>query len=56
MRRVLEIFGEPISHGGQESYVINILRQIDTKQVMIDFYTPYYCDNEEYVKIVEKTR
>ena len=27
--RVLEVFGEPISNGGQESFVINIVQHIN---------------------------
>ena len=54
MRRVLEIFGEPISYGGQESYVMGVLQHIDKDQLIIDLYTPYFCDNKEYIQIVEQ--
>jgi glycosyltransferase involved in cell wall biosynthesis len=46
--RVLEAFGEPISHGGQESFVMNVVQNMDLTGLQIDFLTPYYCDNEEY--------
>ena len=51
--KVLEIFGEPISNGGQESFVINIIKHIDHSNMDIDLLTPYYCDNEYYKNIVE---
>lgn len=50
--KVLEIFGEPISHGGQESFVINILQYLDHEKLDIDLLTPYYCDNTYYEDIV----
>lgn len=50
MKRIIEIFGEPITLGGQESYLINVLKNINMEYFHIDFYTPYYCDNKEYRK------
>lgn len=53
--RVLELFGEPISHGGQEAFVINVLKHINMQGMTIDFLTPYYCDNSIYEKeIIER--
>lgn len=43
--RVLEIFGEPILNGGQETFVINFIRHMDRKNVAIDLLTPYECNN-----------
>ncbi|MBR1386165.1 MAG: glycosyltransferase [Bacilli bacterium] len=48
IKRVLELFGEPFSNGGQESFIMNIYRNLDLSKVKLDFYTPYYCDNEKY--------
>lgn len=53
MRRILEVFGEPISRGGQESYVYNTLKHMDLSDFQIDLFTPYYCDNERYQKFIE---
>ena len=53
MVKVLELFGEPFSDGGQEAFIINILQAIDTTGLSIDVFTPYYCDNEYNKKIVE---
>ena len=54
MVRVLEAFGEPFSNGGQEAYIMNVLQNIDTSDLHIDFYTPYYCDNNYYKSIIEE--
>lgn len=49
MKRVLEAFGEPISRGGQESYVVSALQNMDLTTIHVDMFTPYYCDNISYV-------
>ena len=51
--KVLEIFGEPISNGGQEAFVINVLKAINLTNLHIDLLTPYYCDNDYYENIVK---
>ena len=45
MIKILEAFGEPISYGGQESFVMNVLDHMDGTDMSIDLLTPYYCDN-----------
>ena len=45
MKKILEAFGEPISHGGQEAFIFNVLRNINMEGLQMDFFTPYYCDN-----------
>lgn len=52
--RVLNVFGEPFSNGGQEAFTINVLQAIDKTDLRIDFYTPYYCDNDYYKSIIEQ--
>lgn len=54
MRQVLEVFGEPVSYGGQESFFFNVLQHMDMSDMLIDVFTPYYCDNEESRKTVQK--
>lgn len=51
--RVLEVFGEPISNGGQESFVVNTVTLLED-DIHIDMLTPYYCDNEHYKELIEK--
>ena len=53
MIRVLEVFGEPISRGGQESYVMSALTHMDLSEIKVDMFTPYYCDNKGYVEFIE---
>lgn len=52
--KILEISGEPIASGGQEMFIINVLRHINMDSLKIDLLTPYYCDNEVYLKDAEK--
>ena len=52
MKRVLEVFGEPISRGGQESYVMSALQNMKLSDLHIDLFTPYYCDNQLYVDYI----
>ena len=54
MMKVLEVFGEPIANGGQESFVINLIEHIDLSGIQIDILTPYTCQNERYRRIVEE--
>ena len=51
--RILEITGEPIASGGQEMFIINVLRHINMDSLKIDLLTPYYCDNKVYQNDVE---
>ena len=44
--RILEEFGEPISYGGQESFVMNVLESMDPENIEADLLSPYYCDNK----------
>lgn len=53
MVRVLEMFGEPITYGGQESVVYNMLSTFNLKNDFnIDLYTPYYADNADLIRLV----
>lgn len=52
--RILEVFGEPISNGGQESFVINTLWNMDRSGMEIDYLTPYFCDNIFYRNRIEQ--
>lgn len=54
MKRVLEVFGEPIISGGQEAFVNNVIESIDWDGLCIDLFTPYYCNNMLYKSNVER--
>lgn len=51
--KVLEVFGEPIANGGQEAFVFNMIQYMDLSDMTVDVLTPYYCDNDYYVDVVE---
>lgn len=51
--RVLMIFGEPFSNGGQESYIMNMYRHIDRERVQFDFFTPFMVLNPAMQEEVE---
>lgn len=50
--RVLEAFGEPLSYGGQEAFVMNMLGCMDRTDMTIDLLSPYYCDNERLISTI----
>ena len=54
--KILEILGDAISNGGQESFVINALKHMgaELSKFEIDILTPYYCDNQYYKSTIEK--
>ncbi len=52
--KVLELFGEPISNGGQESFVISVVSHINDDSIHIDLLTPYYCDNSYYEEMIKR--
>lgn len=54
MIRVLQVFGEPLSNGGQEAFIMNMYRNIDRENVQFDFYTPFFCDNANLKNEIEK--
>lgn len=54
MIRILELFGEPILSGGQESFAINVVNSLESQKYHVDFLTPYNADNKEYENILKK--
>lgn len=51
--KILQAFGEPISNGGQESFVMNMVTHMNLSDKQVDLLTPYYCDNEFYKKKID---
>ncbi len=57
MIKVLEMFGEPITYGGQESVVYNLLSVLDLKKDFnVDLFTPYYADNKNLINLVNDNK
>jgi glycosyltransferase involved in cell wall biosynthesis len=54
VKKVLELTGEPIGTGGQEMFVVNVIRHIRHEGIVIDWLTPYYIDNKNYENDVVK--
>lgn len=52
--RILQIFGDPISYGGQEKFVYNIYKYMSGKDIIFDLFTPFYCNNDEIKKFIEE--
>ena len=46
--RVAELTGEPILHGGQEMFILNLLKNISDPKIQMDVITPYNCDNSSF--------
>ena len=51
--KILQLTGEPILNGGQESFIINVVKNMNMEGIDIDILTPYYCDNNFYKEIIE---
>lgn len=52
--KVLEFFGEPLSYGGQEAFMINMYSNFTNNQVEYTFCTPFHYDNAILKKLVEE--
>lgn len=53
MKRILEMFGEPITYGGQESVVYNMLSTFNLKNdFKVDLFTPYFADNKYLLNLI----
>lgn len=52
-KKILQVFGEPISFGGEEVFVSEVLKAMDTRDLQVDLFTPYYCDNPRIVAEME---
>lgn len=55
MLKVIEILGEPIQHGGQERFLQYLISNIDS-EIIIDVITPYFCDNQTFINLVQSRR
>lgn len=51
--RVLEVFREPLANGGQESFIMNMYRNMDHEKVQMDFMTPFGADNPALVQEIQ---
>lgn len=54
MIRVLEFIGDPLVYGGQEEFVLNMLNNFNNGNIQYTVCTPFYCENEKLIKIVNR--
>ena len=50
---VLLFFGEPLSYGGQESFIANMYSNFNNKNIKYTFATPFYANNDELLRQIE---
>lgn len=48
--KILEFFGEPISYGGQESFIVNMYKNYFQNDNFC-FFTPFHADNRELINL-----
>ncbi len=52
--KIVEFFGEPISYGGQETFILNVYSKIDKSKFEFTFITPFECNNQKLMKCVKE--
>lgn len=50
--KILEMTGEPLGHGGQESFIFNFISGLERHDLKIDVLTPYACENDNWKRII----
>lgn len=53
--KVLEFFGEPLSYGGQEAFILNMYENFK-KQAEYMFVTPFYANNKILINLIKKKK
>lgn len=53
-KKVLDILGEPIVNGGQESFILNMYNKMELDKIQIDVLTPFSCENDKFKENIEK--
>ncbi len=51
--KVLEFFGEPLSYGGQEAFIINMYKNFDNKNIHYTFCTPFESENKTLIQMAD---
>ena len=54
MKRILQVFAEPILYGGQESALMNFYRALDKDNYQFDFFTPFEAENSGMIEEIRK--
>ena len=51
---VLQFFGEPLSYGGQEAFILNMYKNFKNKKIKYTFATPFHANNKELKGLIKK--
>lgn len=51
--KILEMFGEPLSYGGEEAVVYNMIKAIGFDEFYYDLFTPYFANNVNLISLIE---
>lgn len=51
---VLQFFGEPLSYGGQEAFILNMYKNFKNKNIKYTFATPFHANNKELKGLIKK--
>lgn len=54
---VLQFFGEPLSYGGQEAFILNMYKNFKNKKIKkikYTFATPFHANNKELKELIRK--
>lgn len=51
---VLQFFGEPLSYGGQEAFILNMYKNFKNKNIKYTFATPFHANNKELKELIRK--
>lgn len=54
MKKVLELICDPFVNGGEETFIINIIKNINRADLKIDLYAPFGFDNDYYKSIINE--
>jgi len=52
-KRILYMYGECLSTGGQETFTLNVLNNINKDKINIDLFTPYVSKNDQIIEAVK---
>ena len=54
--KVLQFFGEPLSYGGQEAFIINMYKNFKNENIKYTFITPFFANNLELMELIKKRK
>ena len=52
--KILQFFGEPLSYGGQEAFIINMYKNFKDSTIKYTFATPFFANNKELIELIDE--